>query len=217
LLTQVLLTQALIAGITSFVATNIDDIVLLTLFFSQIGASLRVRHVVIGQYLGFAGLVLLSLPGFFGGLLIPAEWIGLLGLLPIAIGILKLVRPDEDEEEIQTVSAEFLRSQKRSRLANWLSPQTYSVAAVTIANGGDNVGIYVPLFAGSTLASLSVILAVYFVLIGVWCYIAQRIARQPAIARLLSRYGEKLVPWVLIGLGLYILIESESYRLIGLG
>jgi cadmium resistance transport/sequestration family protein len=210
-----LLTQALIAGITSFVATNIDDIVLLTLFFSQVNAGLRVRHIVIGQYLGFAGLVLLSLPGFFGGLLIPETWIGLLGLLPIAIGILKLVKPEEDEE-IQTVSEEFLRSQKQSKLTSWLSPQTYSVAAVTIANGGDNVGIYIPLFAGSNLPSLSVILAVYFVLVGVWCYIAQRIARQPAIAPLLSRYGEKLVPWVLIGLGVYILIESESYRLIGL-
>ncbi len=210
-----MLTQALIAGITSFIATNIDDIVLLMLFFSQVNAGLRVRHIVIGQYLGFAGLVLLSMPGFFGGLLIPEAWIGLLGFLPIAIGILKLVRPAEDEE-IQAVSAEFLRSQKQSKLTSWLSPQTYSVAAVTIANGGDNVGIYVPLFAGSNLASLSVILAVYFVLIGIWCYIAQQIARQPAIAPLLSRYGEKLVPWVLIGLGLYILIESQSYRLIGL-
>ena len=211
-----MLTQALIAGVTSFVATNIDDIVILTLFFGQVKAGLRVRHIVVGQYLGFTGLVLLSLPGFFGGLLIPASWIGLLGLLPIAIGIFKLIRPDEDEDEIQTVSEEFLRSQKRSKLASWLSPQTYSVAAVTIANGGDNVGIYVPLFAGSNLASLSVILAVYFVLLGIWCYIAQRIALQPAIAQLLSRYGERLVPWVLIGLGLYILIESKSYRLIGL-
>ena len=210
-----MLTQALIAGITSFVATNIDDIVILTLFFGQVNAGMRVRHIVVGQYLGFVGLVLLSLPGFFGGLLIPEQWIGLLGLLPIAIGIFKLVRPDE-EEEIQTVSEEFLRSQKRSKLASWLSPQTYSVAAVTIANGGDNVGIYVPLFAGSNLVSLSVILAVYFVLVGIWCYIAQRIALQPAIAQLLSRYGEKLVPWLLIGLGLYILIESESSRLVGL-
>ena len=211
-----MLTQALIAGVTSFVATNIDDIVILTLFFGQVKAGLRVRHIVVGQYLGFTGLVLLSLPGFFGGLLIPASWIGLLGLLPIAIGIFKLIRPDEDEDEIQTVSEEFLRSQKRSKLASWLSPQTYSVAAVTLANGGDNVGIYVPLFAGSNLASLSVILAVYFVLLGIWCCIAQRIALQPAIAQLLSRYGERLVPWILIGLGLYILIESESYRLIGL-
>ena len=150
-----MLTQALIAGITSFIATNIDDIVLLTLFFSQVNAGLRVRHIVIGQYLGFAGLILLSLPGFFGGLLIPETWIGLLGLLPIAIGILKLVRPEEDEE-IQTVSEEFLRSQKQSKLTSWLSPQTYSVAAVTIANGGDNVGIYVPLFCRAVISPHSV-------------------------------------------------------------
>jgi cadmium resistance transport/sequestration family protein len=210
-----LLLQALLIGLTSFVATNLDDIVILMLFFSQVGAALRVRHIVTGQYLGFVALILLSLPGFFGGLLIADAWIGLLGLLPIAIGILKLLKPEDEDEDIQAVSEEVWRSH-RHRWASLLAPQTYSVAAVTIANGGDNIGIYVPLFAGSTAVSLGVILAVYLVLVGIWCWIAQRIARQPAIARLLSRYGEALVPWVLIGLGLYILIENGSYRLLGM-
>ncbi len=39
-------------------------------------------------------------------------------------------------------------------LASVLNPQTYKVAAVTVANGGDNIGIYVPLFASSDLTSL---------------------------------------------------------------
>ncbi|MBD3881354.1 cadmium resistance transporter [Phormidium tenue FACHB-886] len=183
------------------------------LFFGQVGANLQTRQIVVGQYLGFALLILLSLPGFLGGLLIDEAWIGLLGLMPIAIGILKLIKPEDEEEEIQTVSEQFLQSHKWFRFLK-LSPQTYSVVAVTVANGGDNIGIYVPLFAGSSAAELGVILAVYFVLIGVWCYVAQRLAQQPGIARLLSRYGDRLVPWVLIGLGLYILIENGSYRLV---
>ena len=69
------------------------------------------------------------------------------------------------------------------------------------------------MFANSELASLGVILSVFFLLIGVWCYIAYLLTRQPTIARVLTRYGHALVPFVLIGLGIYILIESGTYRL----
>lgn len=99
-------------------------------------------------------------------------------------------------------------------LASILNPHTYKVAAVTIANRGDNIGIYLPLFASSQLFSLAVVLSVFFLLVGVWCYIAYRLARQPAVADVLSRYGEALVPFVFIGLGIFILLESGTYRLV---
>ena len=70
-------TQSIIA----FTVTNIDDIIILLLFFSQIDQNFRRRHIFIGQYLGFAVIILLSLPGFFGGLFIKRELIGL--LLPV--------------------------------------------------------------------------------------------------------------------------------------
>jgi cadmium resistance transport/sequestration family protein len=208
------LVQAAVAGITSFVATNLDDIVILMLFFGQTGSLLRSRHIVIGQYLGFTALVLASLPGFLGGLLIPEAWIGLLGFLPIAIGIHKLLQPNEPQ--VQAVSPEVSRPKlgRFSFLTNLIHPQTYGVAAVTVANGGDNISIYVPLFAGSDPASLIVILAVFFLLIGLWCYVAWQLTRHPAIAPLITRYGEQLVPFVLISLGIFILIENQSYRLL---
>jgi cadmium resistance protein CadD (predicted permease) len=96
--------QAAIAGSTAFIATNVDDILILMLFFSQTNSSFRRRHIVVGQYLGFIALIIASLPGFFGGLIIPRTWIGLLGILPLAIGISNLVNNQEDEPEIQTVS-----------------------------------------------------------------------------------------------------------------
>ena len=211
------LITAIITGITSFAATNIDDIVLLMLFFSQVDATFRRRHIVVGQYLGFTAIVIASLPGFFGGLIVPKAWIGILGLLPIFIGISRLVNRENDEE-VQAVSTEFNRSRSNtsmmSRIASIISPQTYNVAAVTLANGGDNIGIYVPLFGNSNLASLAVILGVFFLLIGVWCYIAYLLNRQPVVARVLTRYGKAIVPFVLIGLGTFILIESGTYRLL---
>ncbi|NJP11525.1 MAG: transporter [Leptolyngbyaceae cyanobacterium RU_5_1] len=197
--------QAVITGITAFVATNIDDIVILTLFFAQINAGFRPDQIVLGQYLGFCVLIAASLPGFFGGLLIPKAWIGLLGLVPIALGISQFVCREDKEMDVQIVSCEVNRSRG---IASFLAPQTYNVAAVTVANGGDNIGIYVPLFANNNLISLGVILSVFLVMVGVWCYIGYHLSRHPAIAPLLTRYGHKIVPFVLIGLGIFILTEN---------
>lgn len=213
------LVTAIITGIISFAATNIDDIVILMLFYAQADATFRKRHIVAGQYLGFTALIITSLPGFFGGLIVPRPWIGLLGLLPIAIGIKQLVsRLDDADTEVQAVTTDFEQSSNSKPavaiLASVLNPQTYKVAAVTVANGGDNIGIYVPLFASSDLTSLGVILSMFFVLIGVWCYVAYRLTSLPAVANVLTRYGKALVPFVLIGLGIFILLDSGTYRLL---
>ncbi|KYC41628.1 transporter [Scytonema hofmannii PCC 7110] len=200
-------------GIIAFVATNIDDILILLLFFSQVDANFRKRHIIIGQYLGFSAIIIASLPGFFGGLVVPHEFIGLLGLLPIAIGIKKLLS-QEEFTEVQTVTSDFKASSSNhplgSFLVSLLHPQTYKVAAVTLANGGDNISIYIPLFAGNSYASMGVILIIFFVMVGVWCTIAYLLARQEAIAHTLSRYGRVAVPFVLICLGLFIMYERGT-------
>lgn len=210
---------AIIAGVTSFAATNIDDIVISMLFFAQVNATFRPRHIVVGKYLGFTALIAASLPGFFGGLIVPKAIIGLLGLVPIAIGISHLVKTENDRDELQAVSGEFKcqsNSSAVSKLANLFNAQTLNVAAVTVANGGDNIGIYLPLFASNDLPSLALILAVFSVMVGVWSYVAYRLTRQRAIAKILTRYTQAIVPFVLIGLGIFILIESGTYRLLPL-
>ena len=200
------LLTAISTGMTAFTATNLDDILILLLFFSQVNAVFRRRHIVFGQYLGFTALVLASLPGFFGRLIFPPDWIGMLGLLPIAIGLSRLLNPETDDSEAEAE----LEQSENSFFTSFLSPQTYSVAAVTVANGGDNIGIYVPLFASNTLESLAVILAVFFAMVGVWCYAAYRLIQMRAIADTLTRYGNQLVPFVLIGLGIAILVKSGT-------
>uniref|UniRef100_B8HKW0 Cadmium resistance transporter n=1 Tax=Cyanothece sp. (strain PCC 7425 / ATCC 29141) TaxID=395961 RepID=B8HKW0_CYAP4 len=199
------LLTAIPTGLTAFVATNMDDILMLLLFFSQVNAVFRNRHIVAGQYLGFGALVLASLPGFFGSLVFPRPWIGLLGVIPIAIGINRLLNPEE--EELEELSAPEVSAPS---LTSLLSPQTYSVAAITFANGGDNIGIYVPLFASNSLEELLVILGTFFSLVGIWCYTAYRLSRLPLLAATLTRYGNLLVPYVLIGLGVLILIDGHT-------
>jgi cadmium resistance transport/sequestration family protein len=208
------LVTAISTGIASFIATNIDDIFILTLFFSQVNGIFRRRHIVVGQYLGFGLLLIASLSGFFGSLIVPPASIRYLGLVPIAIGIGCVLQPEEEDSTSVEVTEENLNP---SPFANWLSPQTYSVAAVTVANGSDNIGVYVPLFANSRLESLLVILGVFLVLVGVWCYVAYKFTTLPAIAQLLTGYGNTFVPCVLIGLGVFIVKESIVLSLVALG
>jgi len=203
------LLTAVSTGFTAFTATNLDDILILMLFFSQVNAFFRKHHIVAGQYLGFLALVLASLPGFFGSLLLPRPCVGLLGLLPIAIGISRLVNSnqDSDSDGKQIQPAWF---------SGLISPQAYGVAAVTFANGGDNIGIYMPLFASCTWQSLVIILGVFFSLVGVWCFAAYKLTQIPAIADNLTHYGNHLVPFVLISLGMLILIDSRTLESPGL-
>ncbi|WP_413173017.1 cadmium resistance transporter [Anabaena azotica] len=212
------LITAFAQGIIAFAATNIDDIIILLLFFSQIDSNFRRRHIFIGQYLGFAVIILLSLPGFFGGLVVKREFIGLLGLLPIAIGIKQILNREEESTEIQAVNPDFAESLHPNPifafLLSILHPNTYKVAAVTVANGGDNISIYIPLFAGQDVTSLGIILAVFLGMVGVWCGIAYLLSRQATIGFLLSRYGKAVVPFVLIGLGLFIMYERGTFDLL---
>jgi len=204
------LVTAIPTALTAFTATNIDDLVILTLFFSQVNDTFRSRHIYIGQYLGFTALVLASMTGFFGGLVVPPNWIGLLGLMPIATGLSRLLNKESDCVESETVVAE------KSANASFISPQTYSVAAVTVANGSDNIGIYMPLFANSTWESLLIILGIFFSLVGVWCYAAYTLTRLPAINQVITPHSTTVVPFVLIALGAYIVWESGASILITL-
>lgn len=205
------LLTAISTGLTAFTATNLDDILILMLFFSQVNALFRKRHIVAGQYLGFTALVLASLPSFFGSLLLPRPCVGLLGLVPIAIGISRLVNANqEDDSEADETQAQ------PAWFSSFISPQSYSVAAVTFANGGDNIGIYMPLFASCTWQNLLIVLSVFFSMVGVWCFAAYKLTRVPAIADTLTRYGNHLVPFVLISLGVLILVDSRTLEHPGL-
>ncbi|MBD2446250.1 cadmium resistance transporter [Nostoc sp. FACHB-152] len=205
---------AISTGVVAFISTNIDDIAILLLFFSQINAHFRPQHIFFGQYLGFIVLVVLSLSGLLGGFVLGANWIGLLGLIPIAIGISSLVNHEDDD--IEELVVETMPSSEELGANFIIAPQTYTVAAVTIANGGDNISIYIPLFASSNLTSFWVIIGVFFLLLGVLCYTAYKLTHQQAIADAITRYISNFVPFILICLGAFIIFKTEALSLIKL-
>lgn len=210
---------AIITGITAFIATNIDDLVILLILFAQVKEEQITKiHVISGSYWGFIVIILLSLIGFFGGLIIAPSWIGLLGILPIIIGIKQLIQPDNKTEEVQLVTSEYANLSNRHPFLQFVSqilhPQTYKVAVITFANGGDNIGVYVPLFAANNLINLIIILLVFFILKAIWCYFAYRLIKNPKIAHIITKYGNNIVPYILIGLGFFIFWKNGTFSLI---
>ena len=210
---------AVISGVTAFAATNLDDLFLLMLYFSRANNNpQREGSIILGQYLGFSVLVFISVLGYLGSLLIPRHYVGLLGILPILLGIRELLSFwQADEQDGPQVAANAKTATPsgifRSRLLRWLNPQASSVAVVTVANGSDNLAVYTPLFAAGGTRPMVIIIVVLLLMVRVWCFIADWLAENPVTAGPLRRYGKLLMPFVLMGIGLTILIESGALEL----
>jgi cadmium resistance protein CadD (predicted permease) len=166
---------------------------------------------VIGQYLGIGSLVAISAVGSLIALVVPSYLIGLMGLAPIAIGIKKLtkIRNNKLEQEKEEISRKELMQQSNKRGYQYHYLSFLTVASVTISNGGDNIVIYTPLFASyNTSSEVTVLISVFMALTAVWCAIGYYLVRHPLLERRMLRYGHIALPFVLIGVGLYILVES---------
>jgi len=188
----------IVAAIGLFAATNIDDIVVLTvLFLASARGALPGWKVVAGQYLRFIALVAISSPAAAGLTIVPDEWVGLLGLVTLAIGVYGLIRTlrrrgDDDGDDESSISAGGL----------------LGVAGITIANGADNISLYTPVFRTNPVPDTIVTIIVFLVLVAVWCLVARFVGTSKAVTEALEKIEHWLVPAVFIGLGLYILIES---------
>jgi cadmium resistance transport/sequestration family protein len=189
------LLSTIAAAVGVFAGTDIDDIIVLTVLFLASRAAGRPTraHIVGGQYLGIAVLVAVSAIAAVGLLVVPSHWIGLLGLAPIALGIRGLVAAATDRDGDAPVAATGL----------------LSVAAVTIANGADNLSVYIPLFRTIGLGDSLVAVAVFAVMVAVWLAAGFWLGSHDRVVALVERFGQWLVPVVFVAIGVVILIRSE--------
>lgn len=142
-----------------FAVTNIDDLVVLALFFAQ-GADHRgsARRVVLGQYLGFAAILAVAVAAAFGATFLPETALPYLGLLPLALGLKAAWRAWRDRR--------YGGPEEEDERSGAGGPGPLEVAAVTFANGGDNIGVYVPVFATAGTGGMSVYAVVFLALVG---------------------------------------------------
>lgn len=194
------LSSVISLAIVLFASSNIDDIFVLLSFFAN--KRYRAHQIIIGQYLGIAALVLVSIMASMISLIFTPAYVGLLGLLPILIGLKKLYdlrRGQEDET----------KSLKMVGFGNIMA-----VAVVTIANGGDNIGIYTPVFANSSASAITVTIVVFTIMTAWWLLIAHWLVNHPALKAPIQKFCHIITPLVLIAIGGYILYRSGSLSLL---
>lgn len=190
---------SIIQAVALFAVTNIDDIIVLALFFAR-GAKHRgtTRTILLGQYLGFIGILIIAAVASYGAVtLLPTEAIPYFGLIPLALGIKAgwdSIRGGDDDETGEGKGVTLP-----------------TVAAVTFANGGDNIGVYVPVFVSNTLPAVVVYCMVFLILVTVLVFLARFIATRPGIGEWLERSDRYVFPLVLIALGVVILVRGHAF------
>ncbi len=200
-----MIVSSILQAIGLFIATNIDDIVILSLFFVRgQGQPGTTRRILAGQYLGFLGILGAAVAAAFGAqVLLPEAILPYFGLIPLGLGLWAAWqawrnRGQDDDDEAQL---------EGKRVSVW------AVAAVTFANGGDNIGVYVPVFVSVSWSAVLAYCIVFLLLVAALVFLAKWISSRKPIAEALERWEHILFPAVLIGLGIVILVSGGAFGL----
>ena len=197
--------QNIVTSIILYSGTAVDLLIILMLFFAKRKSRKDIINIYLGQFLGSVSLILLSLLFAFVLNYIPSkEILGLLGLIPIFLGLKVLLLGDSDGEAI---AKDGLRKDDKNLI--------FLVAMITFAScGADNIGVFVPYFITLNLANLIVALLTFLVMIYLLVFSAQKLAQVPSVGETLEKYSRWFIAVVYLGLGIYILIENNSFDML---
>ena len=192
--------QNVVTSIILYSGTAVDLLIILMLFFAKRKSRKDIINIYLGQFLGSVSLILLSLLFAFVLNYIPSkEILGLLGLIPIFLGLKVLLLGDSDGEAI---AKDGLRKDNKNLI--------FLVAMITFAScGADNIGLFVPY-----LANLIVTLLTFLVMIYLLVFSAQKLAQVPSVGETLEKYSRWFIAVVYLGLGIYILIENNIFDML---
>ncbi|MCI2863546.1 CadD family cadmium resistance transporter [Staphylococcus hominis] len=198
--------QTIVTAAVLYIATALDLLVILLMFFARAKTRKEYRDIYIGQYVGSVTLIVISL--FFAFVLnyVPEKWIlGLLGLIPIYLGIKVAIYGDSDGEE----------RAKKELNEKGLSKLVGTIAIITIAScGADNIGLFVPYFVTLSVTNLLITLFVFLILIFVLVFTAQKLANIPGVGEIVEKFGRWIMAVIYIALGLFIIIENDTIQTI---
>ena len=197
--------QNIVTSIILYSGTAVDLLIILMLFFAKRKRRKDIINIYLGQFLGSVSLIFLSLLFAFVLNYIPSkEILGLLGLIPIFLGLKVLLLGDSDGEAI---AKDGLRKDNKNLI--------FLVAMITFAScGADNIGVFVPYFTTLNLANLIVTLLTFLVMIYLLVFSAQKLAQVPSVGETLEKYSRWFIAVVYLGLGMYILIENNSFDML---
>ncbi|WP_245601606.1 cadmium resistance transporter [Hamadaea tsunoensis] len=180
-----------------FAGTNVDDILVLTVLFLSARAVGRPKlwQIWAGQYAGIALLVAISAVAALGLTIVPDQWVGLLGLVPFALGARGLVA---------AIRAQGQETPPPASVATGL----VSVMGITVANGADNISVYTPFFRTIGPSGSVIAVAVFAIGVAVWCLAASWLGSHKKVIAAVQRFGHWIVPGVFMLIGAVIVVES---------
>lgn len=188
--------SVIVAAVLIFSVTNIDDIIILSALNAD--KNLKQRNIIFGQFIGIGAIILASIIGGKLASSIPTSYIALLGIVPLGIGLYKGVqyfRPQTQEPD-------------QASKVNTHSQVIY-VSTMTFANGGDNIGVYIPIFS-TTPDIVPTYVVVFLIMTAVWCYLGHKLVNDSPASRHIERYGHIVLPFALILIGLHILWGAKD-------
>lgn len=198
-------------AVVVFASTNVDDLMLLAAFFAE--PNIKTKTIVAGQFLGIGTLVIASAVAGGAAVLIPDAYTALLGLVPFALGLRRLwllcaerrrsARTPEARRDDTNSISDAAYPADRTGLS-----QLFAVAGVTVANGADNLGVYIPLFA-SEPGTIPLYVVVFAGMTALWCLAAHALVNNKIVGQHVRRAGGVMLPFVLVALGLWILKDAR--------
>ena len=180
----------LLTSVFAYISTNIDDIVVLMILLAQAEKSTKGK-LAAGHFLGVGILTAMSLLGALGLQNLPLNYVGILGLVPIFLGI-RAWRHGENSTEASAHGTVNLMS----------------MAMITLGNGADNLGLYIPLFTGFSGPERVCAAAVFAIMTALWLRLADALAELPVFKDRIIKFKPVLIPAVFVLLGVYIILDS---------
>ena len=180
--------SSIFTSVIAYVSTNIDDIFVLMILLAQVKGAAKGK-LIAGHFLGVGLITVISFFGALGLQQLPTRYIGFLGLVPIVLGIKACFRKDEASHS--TTGAGLI-----------------GMALITLGNGADNLGVYIPLFTGFHSLQRIAAAVSFILLTALWVWLAHSLATLPKLQNLISKYKAVAIPVIFIVLGVFIIWDS---------
>jgi cadmium resistance protein CadD (predicted permease) len=131
--------------------------------------------------------------------------VGYLGVIPIGLGLYTLQRRGSDTAVAIPGYAVAGAGAMRLGMGSF---------ALMLGNSGDSLALLVPLLAESSRQFLPAVLASWVMMALLFAGLALYIGGNERLAKRIDDRGSLVIPWVMVAVGLYILLDTATDTLV---
>jgi cadmium resistance protein CadD (predicted permease) len=189
---------------SGFVATNLDNLVILVVLLGS--APGRSAAILLGYLVSAICVIVLATLGVLLGALVNPSFIGYLGLLPVSLGAWQLYQHRRGRSAAVLPARDpTVGSEGQTWMGSFL---------LMFTNSGDTVALFLPLLAESSRMAALWVVSLFLLLALAWAMLSRVIAGEPRLARQIEARSAWLVPWIMIAVGCYVLLDTGTDTLL---